>query len=158
MGVWDDHCPTKAQSLPLCIFSNSCPRPRNWDRRATLLPSFETQSQGQKVALAVPMVAGTVRGQVWSALRLRNVAGTRAAVIQGQQGGPSPGQDCKTESYSPKALLMWGQVIRKRRTRSKGSPVFRVSECPLTCRCLKLETTLFITSLSLTLLLRMIYF
>ena len=94
------------------------------------------------------MVAGTVRGQVWSALWLRNVAGTRAAVIQGQQGGPSPGQDCKTESYSPKALLMWGQVIRKRRTRSKGSPVFRASECPLTCRCLKLETTLFITSLS----------
>lgn len=128
------------------------------DGRATLLPYFGTQSQGQKLALAGPMVAGTVREQIWSALWLRNVAGTRAAAIQGQQSGPRPGQDCKTESYSPKALLMWGQVIRNRRTWSKESLVFRVSECPLTCRCLKLKTTLFIPSLSLALLLRMIYF
>lgn len=66
------------------------------------------------------MLAGTVREQVWSALWLRNVAGTSAAMIHSQQSGPSPGQDCKTESYSPTALLMVGSGDQKEEDMVKG--------------------------------------
>lgn len=82
---------------------------------------------------------------------MRNAAGPRAAAMQGQQSGPSPGQECKTEAYGPEALLMCGQVARKteidRPRGAHGSELMRVHSLG---GALKLQTTLFISPLSLS--------
>ena len=72
--------------------------------------------------------------------------------MQGQQSGPSPGQECETEAYGPEALLMCGQVARKTETdRPRGAHGSELMSVHSLGSALKLETTLFISPLSLSL-------